>query len=333
MAHVSEVIRGWLGWCPNAQTMNTGAVILPTHEVTPEQIQPGGGTGRPGRIGRGIGIATGSIKILVRNPRLLLFSLLTGLAMCFSLATTFYLQYISGTNPFPGMDIVTQSPVFLIAKGSFMWLVLTFTIALISTLLTYFLLAGLIVCVSSLLSGKTISLSAGLSRAGDHLRPLAGWAVIGSLLGTASSYIINSWISNLSVTILSMGAIFVFFILTMFVVPAVVLDEGKVLPAIRESLSVFRKTWGEIVACFGMLLLIVFVIYLVVLIPLILIGFSAGSTASAGFAVILTMLVMMILIFIGSTVVGIATLGLYTYGKTGVLSPGFGKKPEVNVPV
>lgn len=335
MARVSEVIRGWLGWCPSARTMNSGPVILTAPQVTTQPVQPGGGAGGSGRIGRGIGLATGSIKLLLRNPRLLLFSLLTGLVMIFTVATTLYLQFVSGTNPFPGMAIVTNSPEILIAKGSLMWFALIFTIGFISTFLTYYLLDGLIVCVSFILSGKIITLREGLSRAGDHIRPLAGWAVIGALLGTASNYITSSWTASLSILTLLMGVMFVFFFLTMFVVPAIVLDDKNILPAIRDSVSVFRKMWGEIVVCFGILLLIVFVIYLVALIPIILIGFSTGSTALAGFAFILTMLAMIVLMFmfIGSTIGGIATLGLYTYGKTGMLSPAFGEKPVVKAPV
>jgi hypothetical protein len=332
MARVSEVIRGWLGWCPSARTMRTAPVVLTTPPATVQPVQPGGGTGGSGRIGRGIGLAAGSIKLLFRNARLLWFSLLTGLVMSFSLATNLYIQLASGTNPIPGMAFITNSPGILIAKGSLMWFALTFTIGFISTFLTYYLLAGLIVCVSFILSGKTITLREGLSRAGDHIRPLAGWAVIGALLGTASNYITNSWTSSLSILILSMGVIFVFFVLTMFVVPAIVLDDKNILPAIRESLSVFRKTWGEIVTCFVMLLVIVFVIYLIALIPIIYIGFSNGSTALAGFAFILTMLAMIVIIIIGSTIVGIATLGLYMYGKTGILPPAFGENPGVNAP-
>lgn len=323
MTRVSEVIRGWLGWCPHAGALHTAPTMRAAAPVAINLPLPDGGGGRSGRLNRGISLAVGSIKILFRNLRLLWFSFLTGLVMIFSLATSLYLQVVSGTDPFPGTDLVANSPEILIAKGSFLWVALTFTIGLISTFLTYYLLAGLILCVSSIFSGQTTTIREGLSRARNHGGSLAGWAVIGALGSTASSVIMNAWTANLPVVFLSMGAVFVFFVLTMFVVPAIVLNAKRILPAIRDSLSVFQRMWGEIIVCLGILFLIVFGIYLAALIPIIFIGFSSGSTASAGFAVILTMLVMSVLMFICSTVIGIATLGIYTCGKTGSLPPAF----------
>lgn len=323
MVRVSEVIRGWLGWCPNAGALRTTPVVRAAAPVATNLPLPEGGAGGSGRIDRGVSLAVGSIKILFRNLRLLWFSFLTGLVMIFSLATSLYLQFVSGANPFPGTNLITNSPEILIAKGSLLWIVLTFAIGLISTFLTYYLLAGLILCVSSILSGGTITIREGLSRARNHVEPLAGWAVIGALAGTASSVIMNAWTANLPVMILSMGAVFVFFVLTMFVVPAMVLGAEQIVPAIRDSLRVFQRMWGEIIVCLGILFLIVFGIYLVTLIPIIVVGFSSGSTSAAGSAVILTMLVMIVLMFICSTVIGIATLGLYTCSKTGSLSPVF----------
>jgi len=303
--------------------------------VTPVSAQPrhsGGGAGSAGRIGRGIDLAVGSIRILFGNLRLLWFSVLTGIVMSLSIAAYFCLEYLSGKNPLPGMAGSTGSPQILVATGSPGWFVLTFMIALISTFLTYFFLAGLIACVSSLLSEKPLTVREGLSLAKNHIRPLLGWTAVGALLGTASNYITNSWTAGLAVTLLSMGVVFLFFVLTIFVVPAIVLDNRNVLTAVRESLSVFRKTWGEIVACFVLFLAIVFVLYLVALVPVFFIGFSVGNAALAGFAVILTMLVMMVLIFIGSTVTGIATLGLYLYGTTGRIPLAYEEKTNMKAP-
>jgi len=328
MTRFAEVIRGWLGWCPNARTMGNAPAVRATAPVTINPPVPDGGTVGSGRIDRGSHLAVGSIKILIRNKKLLWFSLLTGIVMLFSLATTLYVQFVSGTNPFPGTNLVMNSPEILIAKGSLLWFVLTFTLGLISTFLTYYLLAGLITCASFILSGKTITIREGLARAWDHRVSLAGWAVIGAFAGTLSSFIMYSWTNTILITFLSMGAILVFFVLTIFVVPAIVLNDEGVLPAIRDSISVFRKMWGEIIVCFGVFFLIAFVIYLVALIPIISLGFSSRNTASAGaasagVAVILTLLVLIVLIFIGSTVVGIATLGLYEYGTTGIISREF----------
>nr|WP_320161910.1 DUF6159 family protein [uncultured Methanoregula sp.] len=317
LVKLSEIIRHYLGWCPNADArpMRTAPVIA-TPPVNIQQSSPDGGTGGSGRIDRGAKLAMGSIKILIRNKRLLWFSLLSGLVLLFSLATNMYIEIISGTNPFPGTGFVTGAGTILIAKGSFPWLASTFVVGFISTFLTCYLLAGLIACASQILSGRIITLREGLSRAGDHIRPLAGWAVIGPLVGIGLSFVTNNYTASLPTILISMGITVVFGALTMFVVPAIVLSEEGLFPAILKSIVMFRKLWGEIIVCAGIFFLIVFGIYLVAMVPIIMIGFSSGSTALVVVAIILAMLVMMVILFIGSTIVGIATFGLYTYGTT-----------------
>ncbi len=325
---LSEIVRRHLGWCPNARSVGPAPGARVNEPVSIDLPSPDGGEGRPGRIDTGFRLAVGSIKILLRNLRLLWFSLLTGIVMIFSLATNLYIQVASGTNPFVGTGLVTNSPEVLIAKGSLLWFVLTYVTTFITTFLNYFLLAGLILCVSFIQSGKTISLREGLSRAWDHRVYLAGWSAVGALIGTASAVIMYSMTGSMMVLFLAIAAIFLFFALTMFVLPAIVIDNRGLVPAIGDSLSLFRKMWGEIFVCFGIFFLILFVVYFIFLIPIILIGFSPESTASAGFAVILTMLVMIVLMFIGSTILGIATLGLYTTGRSGSLPQGFGDIKE-----
>ncbi|MEN6444073.1 MAG: DUF6159 family protein [Methanoregula sp.] len=320
---ISEVIRGWLGWCPNAGTLNPRPAIISTPPVTISPTQQDGGAGGSGRIDRGFRLAVGSIRLLFGNKRLFWFSLMTGLVMLFSIATNLLIQLYSGTNPFSGTGLVTVPKTILVVQGSIPWFVLTFTLALVTMLLTVYLLGGLVTCVSYFISGKTITPWEGLSRAGDHILPLAGWAVIGALAGIALTYITNSYTASIPIILLSTAATIVFGILTMFVVPAIVLNDEGLIPALRTSFSMVRKLWGEVIVCAGIFFLIVFGIMLLAMVPISIIGFSSGNPGMVGVAVVLYMLVMLVILFIGSTIVGIATLGLYTYGKTGTISPVF----------
>jgi len=317
MIRISEVIRGWLGWCPNARALSAApAGIFPASPVMLNPPVPDGGSAGSGRIDRGMRLAIGSIKILIRNKMLLWFSLMSGLVLLFSLTTTMFIQVLSGVNPFPGTGLVTVPQTIQLAQGSPLWLILTFTISLISMFFTVYLLAGLITCVSRILSGTTITLREGLSRAGDHLHSLAGWAIFGALVGTVFSFVTNGYTASIPVIIVSNVLLVFFGILTLFVVPAIALGDEGMVRAIRTSVAMFRRTWGEIIVCAGILFLICFGLMLVAMVPISIIGFSSGNPAMAGIAVILYMLVMIVLLFIGSTIVGIATLGLYTYGKT-----------------
>jgi amino acid transporter len=329
-----DYIRKKLGWCPNAQTMRTSPMVLPTPPVDINPAQPEGGAGGPGRIDRGITLAIGSIRVLFRNRRLLWFSLLIGLVITFSLVTSLYLQYISGTMPFAGTDLWPGTAPVLIAQGSVPWIALTFVTVLISTFLTYYLLAALIASVSFILSGQAATIRYGLAHAGNYLRPLGTWAVVWAIIGTVSTFIISSSrttngpTGNLGITFLAIVLTMVLYVITMFVVPLIVLGNGSLINSVRESASLFRKIWREILVCFIILFLVVFVILVISLVPIIAIGFSSGSASAPGVIAGGYMLVMFILIFIGSTVAGIAITGLYTYGKTGTLPTMFRGKQE-----
>ena len=331
MTRLSEVIRGWLGWCPNARTMRTAPPVIVAPPVTTHPAQPGGGAGGSGRIDRGIRLATGSIKILFRNRRLFWFSLLAGLVMIFSIVINLYLQFISGTPLFPGTKLVTGPASVLIVRGSLPWIVLTFTVGLISAFLSYYLLAALIASVALILSGRAATVRDGLEQAGNCLRPLLSWAVIGALIGTAFSLIMNPATTtpgsagNIALIFISIPFVAVFYLLTLYVVPLLVLGNESLIHAITGSLSLFRKTWSEMLVCFIIFFLIAFAVLLTSLVPMIAVGFSA---ATAGAIVVAYMLVMIVLLFIGSTVLGIAIVGLYTYGETGVLSAMFEGKRD-----
>jgi len=336
ITHMMEIIRHRLGWCPNAQTIRTAPAVFAPPAAMENPAQAGGGTGGSSRIDRGASVAIGSIKILFRNRKLLWFSLLSGLVMIFSLTTTICLQILSGTNPFPGTGLTADPGTLLIAKGSVLLVGLTLTTTLISSFLTFYLLAGLIAYASHLFSGRAITIREALFRAGSRMGSLAGWAVIGSLAGTALTLAMNNSPGNLALIAISLVIGVVFGVLTMFVIPAIILNGDGLFPAILKSLSLFRKIWGEIVICAGIFVAIVFVIMLIAVVPVSLIGFSTGNPAMIGVAVILYLLVMIILLFIGSTIMGIATLGLYMYGTTDRLPGAFtdsgNKRDESSAP-
>ena len=331
MTRVSEVIRGWLGWCPNADAMRTAPPVIAIPPVNINPAQPDGGAGGSGRIDRGIKLAIGSIRILIRNRQLLWFSLLTGIVMVFSLVSNLYLQYLSGAALFPGTNLIPGPASVVITVGSFPWIAVIFVSGLVYTFLTYYLLAALITCVSIILSGRVATMRDGLANARKHITPLLTWAVIGALIGTLSSSVSNPSTTsnglpgNLGIIIISLVIIAVFYLLTMFVIPLIVLGNENLVSTIGQSVSLFRRLWGEIIACFLILFLISFAVMFVSLIPMIAIGFS---TATAGAILVGYMLVMIVLLFVGSTILGIVIAGLYSYGKTGTLSTMFEGKQD-----
>jgi len=246
---------------------------------------------------RGKDFAAESIKILLRNRQLLWFSFLILLTFIFTIVTDLYIQFISGTNAFPG---VMNSPAILFAKGSLQWVALTFTAAFIENFVFFYLSAGLIICVSQIPLGNSIRIREALSRAWYHKRPIAGWTIIGALL----------WISVAPYTV---G----FYLITVFALPAIVLDNKDLIAAIRESIFIFKRMWVETYVSFGIILLITIGFVFGTLFSLGQVAFAYGLINGAILAGMIS-LVMSVLMAIGLVIMGIATFILYRYEKAGV---------------
>lgn len=318
---ISEVIRERLGWCPAAQGIRATQVAVAPPQAVTIPAGSGSSTGGRGRLDSGARLAVGSIRILFRNPYLHWFSVLIGIVMSFNLASTIYLQYVSGTDPFPGINLGISSQAAIIAKGSLIWGVLTFGAAFVTMFGTNLFLAALFISISGITYGKRTTLRQGFSRAVKSAPSLAGWAVVGAALGTLNAFVTNVYFGNIPVILISAVTIIAVFIVTIYAIPLIVLDGRKLGAAIMESLSVFRRTWREIVVCFGIYMLLAFMISLTSIIPITAILLSSGSTVHAGTIVILYMLLNLGIVIIGWTIIGIATLGLYMYGKTGAVNP------------
>ena len=354
LTRLGEIVHQWMGWCPNAPALRTASTVLSTPPVTVNPLEPDGGAGGSGRIRRGAQFATGSIQTLVRNKQLLWFPLLTGLVMLFMIAAFFSLM-VYGTYPYPAIAWP-------------LWLALVFSIEAITVFCLYFLLAGLILSVSAGSSEGMVSFRKGLSDARSHVRSIAGWSVGLAFLGTALlaaielryadslfiaiSSIIGQFpfyfvlqpevlgpgpiptvvnpLSAATFTIAAMIINVVFFILTLFVVPVLILENKGLPDAVAESFSLIKKIWGEIVACLLVFCLIVIGISLCSLIFRVAYGvisfddqffwYQGGWIASAA----LYILVWCAVTVICSTAVGVSLFGLYTYAKSGRIPEGFG---------
>jgi hypothetical protein len=296
--HFSEIIRRRLGWCPDARILTTSQAGISSPPLENPMIPDGGSSGS-GRIMRGKDFAAESIKILLRNRQLLWFSFLIVLTCIFAIVTDLYIRFISGTNAFFGTSVM-NSPAILFAEGSLQWVALTFTAAFIENFVFFYLLAGLILCVSQITLGNSITIREGLSRAWYHKRPIAGWTIIGALL----------WIS---LGPFACG----FYLITVFALPAIVLDNKDLIAAIRESIFIFKRMWVETYVSFGIILLITIGFVFVTLFSLGQVAFAYGLI-NGGILAGMISLVMSVLMAIGLVIMGIATFTLYRYEKAGV---------------
>jgi hypothetical protein len=350
MRHVSEVIRGWLGWCPNAPVIQTAPADLAVPSATAHPAQPssGGTDGGQGRIRRGIGIATGSITIMVRNRHLLWFSLLAGIVILFLIVAEGWSVTHYSFIPLPYSIWIPFGDSSLIVFNLQLFLIEGICMSCFNPLL-----AGLILYRNRSNAKKPITIREALDRVNVHAGPLAtlsvGLALVATVLFELASqsqiigkmelgisltlfhipyayYIPNAVFSALYFSFEIMVINIVLLLLALYVVPGIVLENKGLLPALAGSVTLMKKTWCEMLGCilvFGAIILLVVAVALVIgQSPLLLnhdydffLQISRGkilmTVVCYGF-----LLACGVLMAIGSTVMGIAIMELYASGTT-----------------
>jgi len=166
MRLISGFADQWLGLCrkpPGVHVIQTGICI----PIDPScEGQPDRGGGGSGTIRRGISAAISGMRTLNRNPQLLWFSLFAGFVLA---GTTL------GQATLPCVDRIMRTDII----G---WLVLNFLIEFATMFCLVFLLAGLVLSISSKTEGSA-SFSEGLAGAKKHINAIFQWSFILALAG------------------------------------------------------------------------------------------------------------------------------------------------------
>jgi hypothetical protein len=166
MTRISENTGHWLGLCrkpPAVHAIPTGVDIPP--ESAYKGLPDGGGAGT---IRRGIGAAISAIMTLNRNRQLLWFTLLAGLVLAGNLIAQGALSYITWS----------MAPYM----GETEWVVLTGIIEFFTLFFLVFLLAGLVMSLSSK-KEEHVSFFGGLVGAKRYIKAIVVWSVVLALAG------------------------------------------------------------------------------------------------------------------------------------------------------
>lgn len=163
MTRVSDAVDYWLGLCrrpPALHPLGTGFSFPP---VPACEQQPDGGGGGSGTVRRGIESALSGVRTLNRNRQLLWFTLLAGLVLTGNAILQGVLGYVTWT----------MGPYI----GEAGWVVLNFIIEFATLFCLLFLLAGLVLSISSEKDGHA-SFFKGLTGAKKYLKAILGWSFV-----------------------------------------------------------------------------------------------------------------------------------------------------------
>jgi hypothetical protein len=353
MTLLSSLADCWLGLCRKTPALHTASAVMlgDPGEIRSARPDAGGAARGLGRIRNGISIATGSIRALISDKRLLAFSFLSGLAILFLvLAERWNLTHIDTSYAVSNLITIPVSDSFLIIFDLRLFLIEAVCLS------GFTLLLAALVCYRNAKStGRSVTFRRAFTGASRHAATLAALSVAMALVATllleitaqneitgkiefaismalfwlpyAYYFTPNGIFSALFFSFRMMVANTVLFLLALYVVPVIVLEGKGLFPALAGSIRLIQKTWREMLGCalvFGAIILGVVLIGLVIgQSPALLNNdYDFFLQNSRGQLVMMTvcygfLLACGVLVALGATVLGVAVTDLYAWGRTG----------------
>ncbi|MBN1514242.1 MAG: hypothetical protein JXB13_19655 [Phycisphaerae bacterium] len=264
------------------------------------------------RIGNGWELAKSSYRCLLLDKELLVFPLLSGLACLIVLA--------SFTLPLMSSDYVQTIEEDGQAPSDPMAYVILFLFYFCNYFVIVFFNAGLIACAVIRFNGGDPTVGDGFRAATARLPQILAWAFVSATVGVILKAIESrsSRAGRIASGLLGMawGAG------TYFVVPVLVMEKLGPFAAVKRSLSILRRTWGEaLVSNFG-IGLFVFLMILGCLVPAVL-GVLVGSRIAIVAGIAVTVVLIILVSLISSALSGIVLGALYLYAAEERVPPQF----------
>ena len=258
------------------------------------------------RFQRSWDLAGECVSLLMEDKSLLVFPLLSGLAMLLvigSFAVPLYPSLALWTNG----GAQAMSSMTYVALFVFYWLqysiVIFFNTALIEVALDRF-------------DGEEASLSDGLRRAFSQLPVIIGYALIAATVGLILRVIAErvGFVGKIVVGLIG----FAWSVATALVVPVLAAEDVGPMEAIRRSVELIRKAWGEdIIGGVGIGVVFGVLIFIMLLVGgfLVVVAFGAGNAAAGIVLLVASVVVVSLLGLAQATLHGIYSAALYRYAN------------------
>jgi hypothetical protein len=205
------------------------------------------------------------------------------------------------------------------AANDVVWYLVLFAFYFANYFVIVFFNAALVSCALARFNGLEPTIGDGLRAAAGRLPQIFAWALVSATVGVILKVIEDRSEKVGQIVVGLLGA--AWGIMTYFVVPTLVVERLGPVDAVKRSVSLMKKSWGEsLVANFGAGLLI-FLMFLVALVPLI-IGAVIGGVALA-IGGIVTLLLIILVSLISSAVNTIIVAALYEYASYEKTPDGF----------
>jgi len=258
-------------------------------------------------------LARESYNVLKSNPQLALFPIISGITSILVTASF-------------ALPMFLTRDVQHIHRLTPLHYTVMFCYYLASYFVVIFFNAALVSCAHDSLRGRSTSFASGISNAVRHLPSIIVWTVIAATVGMILRAISERVGIIGQIIVALLGAAWT--IITYFVVPVLVIANIGPIGAIKESASLFKKTWGERLIVNVGLGGAMFVLILVGFIPITIgiVGLANGLWWLLITGLAMTVFYYLALTIVFSTLAGIFNTALYVYASTGEVPRGFSQQ-------
>lgn len=250
-----------------------------------------------------------SATVLRLDPELLVFPFLSGLAAILVTAT-FVVPFALIGEGFGALENMEGGIGYLGYVVGFLYYLVLYS-------LIFFFNTALVGATMIRLDGGDPTLSDGLNIAFKRLGSILEYAAIAATVGMILRALEEraGFIGRIVIGLIGLS----WTLTTYLTVPVLVTKDVGAIDAVKESATVFKRTWGEQVVAnigIGFLTFLAFLLLAVMAVPLILLTSSIGEVAVA--PVVISLVGGFILLaLVSSALKGIYSAALYRYATTG----------------
>jgi hypothetical protein len=262
-----------------------------------------------GALGRSFQLVRVCLHVLSLDKELMVFPLLSGIAALIVGASFFGVAFGIGAFDRAAGGLGAAQPLDL---------VVFFLFYFVNYLVIIFFNSALVYAAHHRLAGGDPTIGTGLSGAWRHIGAILAWAAVSATVGMVLRALGNrdrGFISQIVAAVL--GAAWT--LATFFVVPLIVVEGRGMVGSMKESLALFRRTWGEqVVGNFG-LGLAAFIVTLAAVgaFAVLFMLLSPLGPAFGGLVVVLGVAAVIVVSLAFAALDGIYKAALYLYASTG----------------
>lgn len=275
------------------------------------------------RIGSGWELLKQSWSVLRQDKELVIFPILSGIA-CIAVLATFALPLMVQPDLFGQIFGDNKDPRQMPIEQQLLLYGLLFVYYFVNYFVIVFFNTALVSCAIIRFRGENPTVGDGLRMACARLPQILAWAALAATVGVLLKALEDrlSFLGKFVVGLLGMA----WTIVTYFVVPILAVEKLGPFAAVKRSVTLLKRTWGEALVggfSLGLINLLLCLPGFIVIVAGLAAAAAAQSIVLAVAAVAIGLLWIIAVGIVTSTLQQVFLAGVYIYAAEGVVPNGF----------